>query len=190
MQEIQNIHERLSRWRESIPGDFRPGQAIRLHRLARPLLVSIALRLHLFYYNMLIAISRLCLHVCGDHSSEQQIQSTRTLMEAARSMVDLTQHIVCEPYTPTWFVMHTQLLANMHSGTNSIVVSGYSVICRLQPHSSCSTSSSTTRRIQKPRETSCTSMSRQATSVAWKLRLRAVCEAPQYPSSLILLEVT
>jgi len=103
IQEIDRVVEKLGGWKDSIPEDFRPGQKIRPHWLGSRLLTSLALRINLMYYNMLIAISRLTLHV-KDMPIERQFRSKIILMEAARLILEITQFIVFEPFTSTWLV--------------------------------------------------------------------------------------
>ncbi|PVH68346.1 hypothetical protein DL98DRAFT_662226 [Cadophora sp. DSE1049] len=110
LEEIDHVYQRLNRWRDCIPEDFRPGLPIRPHKLGNRLLTSLALRIHLMYYNILVAISRLALHV-EDKPSDRHSRSKITLMEAARSIIDATQFIVFEPFTSTWIMGHMPLAA-------------------------------------------------------------------------------
>lgn len=99
---IEKIREQLEQWKDTIPEKFRPCNPIRPHQLGSPLLLAIAVRIHLMYYNLQIALSRLSLHTCGDILSERVSQSKMTLMSTARSIVDTTQFIAIEPFTSAW----------------------------------------------------------------------------------------
>lgn len=104
--ELDEIHTLLDQWKSSIPEHYQPGTPIRGYCLGKPVVVLIALRIHLLYYNMLAALSRLSLYVCErDGNTEYQTQSKIRLMEAARSMLNLCHLITLEAHTPTWLAL-------------------------------------------------------------------------------------
>lgn len=97
---MERIMEDLEAWKNSIPEDLRPGSPLRQHRMRRPHMQDLALRIHFSYYNLQICISRLTLHICVDQNSHRGSESKKCLLLAARYVIESTPYIPMEPYTP------------------------------------------------------------------------------------------
>ncbi|KAL1629747.1 hypothetical protein SLS56_005270 [Neofusicoccum ribis] len=108
-QAIDSVRANLDLWKESLPEEFRPGQPFRRHSMQMPGSVMIAVRIRLAYYNVIITLARLTLHVGNGEPSERQSESVRMLLSAARSILDLTKYLDLEPYTPLWYVLNSQM---------------------------------------------------------------------------------
>jgi len=90
----------LEAWKYSIPEDLRPGSPLRQHRMRRPHMQDLALRVHFSYYNLQICMSRLILHACANQNSHRGYESKKSLLLAARYVIESTPYIPMEPYTP------------------------------------------------------------------------------------------
>lgn len=97
---MECIMDDLEAWKDAIPEDLRPGSPLRRHRMRRPHMQDLALRIHFSYYNLQICMSRLTLHVCVDQSSHRGPESKKRLLLAARYVIESTPYIPMEPYTP------------------------------------------------------------------------------------------
>lgn len=103
--EITEIRQALERWKDAIPEHFRPGHPIRPNRLGKPWFVALAVRIHFLYCNMLVALSRLAIHVFGDGNSQHQSDHKITLMRAARSIIETTQFVHFDTFNKAWWVI-------------------------------------------------------------------------------------
>ncbi|KAJ5820638.1 hypothetical protein N7474_006229 [Penicillium riverlandense] len=101
----------LEAWKESLPRQFRPGLAIKLHSFSSSVSLTLAVRIHLYYYNLQIAIARLILHLSDGEHTIRQSQSKLMLMRAARSIISLTNFLAIEPFTPLWMLAHMPMVA-------------------------------------------------------------------------------
>jgi len=100
LEDIEHCYKELQLWKDSIPPQFRIGSPIKPLRIRNSLLMALSVRLHLLYYNALVALSRLALHICADSAFEQQqCASKAVLLGAARSIVDLAHLLVIAPFT-------------------------------------------------------------------------------------------
>lgn len=99
LQELDNVYGALSTWKDSLPEPFRLGPPLRPRRFQRAHHLAMATRLHLQYYNLLIALSRLALHICHNPIVERQSASKARLLSAARSIIDLTHNLHISPST-------------------------------------------------------------------------------------------
>lgn len=99
---IGAVSDDLERWRVSIPEPFRPGTPFQAAYLQGHLSMAVALRIRYHYYSTVIALCRLYLQVSAETRSVRQSESRKTLMNAAREIIELTRHIDTEPYTPIW----------------------------------------------------------------------------------------
>lgn len=97
--ELDRVYSELSTWRDSIPKAFRPGLPIQPRRRQSAVEMQLTVRLHMIYYNALIALSRLALQMCSE--TERISHSKAALLSAARSIVDLTQHLNIAPSAST-----------------------------------------------------------------------------------------
>jgi hypothetical protein len=100
--EISDIKGALERWRSSIPEIFRPGKSFRMQAFSKTILITVALRVHFLYYNLLIAVTRLEIHIGMDESLSFQAANETLLMDTARSILELTGYIDVGPYMPLW----------------------------------------------------------------------------------------
>ncbi|KAL2829060.1 fungal-specific transcription factor domain-containing protein [Aspergillus pseudoustus] len=99
---IDHVHTLLEEWRTSVPLEFRPKEPLQRRRLIDGASKEIALRTHYYYYHLVIALSRLTLHV--SHEVARSENAMRALLDTARSVIDLTRFIDVEPYTPTFIL--------------------------------------------------------------------------------------
>jgi len=99
---IDTVREDLERWRISIPEEFRPGEPFRVQNLLNNCTMTAALKTYFSYYSMLIALSRLALHIEADTPSPQQEDTKITLMHSARMIIQFTRYIDTEAYTHIW----------------------------------------------------------------------------------------
>ncbi|CEL03534.1 hypothetical protein ASPCAL04688 [Aspergillus calidoustus] len=99
---VDHVHTLLEEWRQCIPLDFRPKEHLQRRQLNDGASKEIALRTHYYYYHLTIALSRLTLHVSRDVAKSEN--AMRTLLDTARSIIDLTRFIDVEPYTPTFIL--------------------------------------------------------------------------------------
>jgi signal transduction histidine kinase len=115
---VDHVHTLLEEWRQSIPLDFRPKEPSQRRRLSNGASKEIALRTHYYYYHLVIALSRLTLHVSHDVARSEN--AMRGLLETARSIIDLTRFIDVEPYTPTLYVLNfpSSTMISQQSQTN------------------------------------------------------------------------
>ncbi|EGU73128.1 hypothetical protein FOXB_16363 [Fusarium oxysporum f. sp. conglutinans Fo5176] len=93
--------EELETWRLSVPESFRPGLRLRSHRLGQPQAVYLAVQIHFSYYNVRIALARVCL-LAWVQDSEEQTRYKLLLTESARSIIDLVHFIDLEPFVLPW----------------------------------------------------------------------------------------
>jgi hypothetical protein len=82
----------------SIPESFRPGESVGLHGVS-PTLSRILLHQHLSYHCVLMAISRLAIHI--GQPNIDGIGET-SLIRAARQTLELTRFIEPKVYCPLW----------------------------------------------------------------------------------------
>ncbi|KAL5343241.1 fungal-specific transcription factor domain-containing protein [Aspergillus crustosus] len=99
---IDHIHGLLEDWRLSIPVEFRPKEPLQRHRLIDGVSKEIALRTHYYYYQLVIALGRLTLHVSRNIARSEN--SMRALLNTAREVINLTRYIDVEPYTPVFIL--------------------------------------------------------------------------------------
>lgn len=105
-----DILARLETWRESIPGQFRPGQPFsRLPGGSSSRLQTQMLVLHFSYYYAVCAVHRRFSPMFLQGDEEDVVEwfpqgSSVTHIEAARTMVLLTKYLDIESYTPAWYV--------------------------------------------------------------------------------------
>ncbi|KAL3456124.1 fungal-specific transcription factor domain-containing protein [Aspergillus heterothallicus] len=99
---IDSVQTLLEEWRTSVPVEFRPKEPLQRQRVNDAAAKEIALRTHYYYYHIVIALSRLTLHVSHDVARSEN--AMRTLLDTARSVINLTRYIDVEPYTPTFIL--------------------------------------------------------------------------------------
>ncbi|KAF2179550.1 hypothetical protein K469DRAFT_595365, partial [Zopfia rhizophila CBS 207.26] len=106
------VNNDLECWRKSIPEAFRPGDPFQPTNFADHSSMAVALRTHYHYYSVVIALSRLSLHVDAETLSRRQSESTKALMNAARATIELTRYIDTEAYAPVWILVSMPLSAS------------------------------------------------------------------------------
>jgi hypothetical protein len=98
---IDRVNDDLEKWRLGIPLDFRPGEQFRPQNLGTPAAMMMGLRAHYSYYQVVMSICRLTLHVgAGGPPTPRSEECMKRLMSVARAVIELTRYIDAEPYTP------------------------------------------------------------------------------------------
>lgn len=95
---VDHIQNLLEDWRQSIPLPYRPLESLQRSVLADLGTKEIAMRTNFYYFHLVIAIERMKIHLCPERKTLEN--SLRTLLTAARTIVELTRFIDVEPYTP------------------------------------------------------------------------------------------
>ncbi|GKZ51372.1 hypothetical protein AbraIFM66951_005519 [Aspergillus brasiliensis] len=99
---INQIKNMLEDWRQSIPLAYRPREALQRTVFTELGTKEIAIRTHFYYLHLVIALERMKLHLSSEkHTTDE---SLRTLLSAARTVVELTRFIDVEPYTPVFIL--------------------------------------------------------------------------------------
>ncbi|EXK25803.1 hypothetical protein FOMG_17574 [Fusarium oxysporum f. sp. melonis 26406] len=99
--EASRCLEELETWRLSVPESLRPGPRLRSHRLGHPQAVYVAVQIHFSYYNVRIALARVCI-LAWAQDPEEQMRYKLILTESARSIIDLIHLIDLEPFVLPW----------------------------------------------------------------------------------------
>ncbi|KAH6670853.1 hypothetical protein F5X68DRAFT_141707, partial [Plectosphaerella plurivora] len=107
---LANVRALLEKWRTSIPMDFRPLEPLKRSRLTDPRSKSAALATHCYYLHLLMILERLALHL-GKDGIESSRCNKKSLLNAARTTIELTRFIDIEPYTPTFILVIMPLSA-------------------------------------------------------------------------------
>lgn len=102
---IEKLHFELECWRKSIPEEIRPSNQFQPSNISEKTLVMITIRIHYSYYSAVIALSRLCVSIPeGGLLSGPAALSKEVLVDACRSVIELTSFIEIATYTPIWLV--------------------------------------------------------------------------------------
>jgi hypothetical protein len=103
---IDQLNVELEQWRMAIPTEIRPGELYRYHLAEGTFLRTTSLWTHLLYNSYRLSLLRATLHLATDASGvvdrARQAETTRIMMQTARSTLELTHFIDVEPYTPLW----------------------------------------------------------------------------------------
>ncbi|CAG8947778.1 unnamed protein product [Penicillium salamii] len=99
---VNLVETKLEDWRQSIPPIFRPGETLQRSVLADPHTKEIAIRTQFYYFHLVIALQRMKVHLSSEKQKTDEY--LRTLLNAARQIVDLTRFIDVEPYTPVFIL--------------------------------------------------------------------------------------
>ncbi|KAH8589015.1 fungal-specific transcription factor domain-containing protein, partial [Bisporella sp. PMI_857] len=100
---IDMFNYELEAWRMSTPIAVRPGETIQPNLMSNHISMAILVRIHYYFYSVVIALSRLNLR----HSMEQshrQLESKKALLDSARIVIELTTYIDTEAYNPIWIL--------------------------------------------------------------------------------------
>ncbi|RDW74230.1 hypothetical protein BP5796_07672 [Coleophoma crateriformis] len=111
LKSIDTIRGDLDGWKDSLPPEMRPGSPFRQRYGDESGGRFLTLKIHFAYHHVLIALSRLTLHVCRPDCIERLAASESELIHSARSVIHLTQNIDLAPYTPTWILGYIPLSA-------------------------------------------------------------------------------
>ncbi|GJD00060.1 fungal specific transcription factor [Colletotrichum higginsianum] len=93
---ISRVRLLLEDWRRSVPAAFRPGEGAQPQPGARPSAKMVMLQTQYSYYNVVIAVDRLALHL-GQGAADDRERTKHNLMLTARSIAELTKVIDVEP---------------------------------------------------------------------------------------------
>ncbi|KAM0276299.1 hypothetical protein ACHAQH_006888 [Verticillium albo-atrum] len=96
---IVRVRALLEDWRAGIPAAFRPCEPANLEALTDASTRLAVLQTHYLYLGLIIAVERLTLHLDKERGATSQ-KSRVNLMNAARTIVDLSQYIELEPHVP------------------------------------------------------------------------------------------
>ncbi|KAH7058614.1 fungal-specific transcription factor domain-containing protein [Macrophomina phaseolina] len=108
---IDSCRADLEQWRAALPPAFQPESPLPASCRSTPAVMQVALRIRLSYYNLVIVLSRLTIHVDNGLDSERQSKSFDALLSSARSVLDLSSYIDQEPYMPIWILCSMPLTA-------------------------------------------------------------------------------
>ncbi|KAF2009635.1 hypothetical protein BU24DRAFT_428537 [Aaosphaeria arxii CBS 175.79] len=101
---IDSFFHQLECWRQSIPFDFRPGNPIPVSYRSNRALMSSTLKMHCYYYSILIALYRLNLSLRPAEVSRAMTESRKQLLNAAQKIVELSEHIEVAAHTSIWLM--------------------------------------------------------------------------------------
>lgn len=96
---LHNVRTSLEKWRMLVPVEFRPLEPLNSTRLVDPKTKKIALSTQYYYYHLVIAIERLSLRLGSEQGVHPEECHSR-LVQAAKTVIELTRFIDVEPYTP------------------------------------------------------------------------------------------
>ena len=116
MASVNTLSQELSSWRDSIPTLLRPGQPITRGKLPIGMVGNYSVVLHMMYWHLLCMIQRMSIYCSswlqparershGTDALDQALHmdsSSSIMIEAARTVVKLTEHLDMESYTPSW----------------------------------------------------------------------------------------
>ncbi|KAG6355169.1 hypothetical protein INS49_004250 [Diaporthe citri] len=100
---LHNVRTSPEKWRMLVPVEFRPPEPLNSTRLVDPRTKHIALSTQYYYYHLVIAVKRLSLRLGSDQGVLPQECHTR-LMQAAKTVIELTRFIDVEPNTPIFIL--------------------------------------------------------------------------------------
>lgn len=96
---VENVQTSLEKWRMLVPVEFRPLEPLNSIHLVNPKTKHIALSTQYYYYHLVIAIERLSIRLGGDQGALPE-QCHSRLVQAAKTVIELTRFIDVESYTP------------------------------------------------------------------------------------------
>lgn len=96
---VKNVRTSLEKWRMMVPVDYRPLEPLNSTNLVNPKTKRIALSTQYYYYHLVIAIERLSIRLGSDDEASLEECHSR-LVQAAKTVIELTRFIDVEPYTP------------------------------------------------------------------------------------------
>ncbi|KAM0323341.1 hypothetical protein ACHAQA_008934 [Verticillium albo-atrum] len=96
---VIRVRRLLEDWRAAIPLPFRPCEPTSLDAVTDSSTRLAVLQTHYLYLGIIIAVERLTLHLDREKGAASQ-RSVVNLMNAARTVVELSQYIELEPHVP------------------------------------------------------------------------------------------
>ena len=113
---VKRLGQELAAWRDSIPILLRPGEAIKRNKLPIGIVGNYSVALHMMYWHLVCLIHRRSINCwswlkSAERSSHRDEYSEHSalmdssgllVVEAARAVVMLTEHLNVESYTPSW----------------------------------------------------------------------------------------
>ena len=88
----------------SIPETFRPREFFQIKNFPDHVSMAVAVRIRFHYESIVIALSRITLHLEGETSTTRRSASKNRLIHAARTVIELTRYIDTEAHAPIWYV--------------------------------------------------------------------------------------
>lgn len=105
---IEQLENELEHWRVTTPVNRKPNDTFKINLIESSLLRTASVWTHLMYHSFRLALCRARLHLAartrGLVSMASQAESTSTMSEAARNVLELSNFIDVNPSTPFWFV--------------------------------------------------------------------------------------
>ncbi|KAL2867584.1 fungal specific transcription factor domain-containing protein [Aspergillus lucknowensis] len=109
---VEAYMDELEAWRMSVPEDFRPGSKFPPATATETTLTTMALRLNLYYYSAVVALSRFYLNLPQRNHQHKSTECESALLAAASRIVELTNFIDLASYTPIWVMFSAPLSAS------------------------------------------------------------------------------
>lgn len=100
MSKIDQLEKRLEHHRLTIPVEFRPNDKLPNEYLMSPHTTMAAIRTHMHYHELRIALCRLKLHINRGQIDHQSVTTTTRMMDSARAVIQLTRMTRMEASTP------------------------------------------------------------------------------------------
>lgn len=88
----------------SIPETFRPREFFQIKHFPDHVSMAVAVRIRFHYESIVIALSRITLHLEGETFTTRRSASKNRLIHAARTVIELTRYIDTEAHAPIWYV--------------------------------------------------------------------------------------
>ncbi|KAH9209023.1 fungal-specific transcription factor, partial [Leptodontidium sp. 2 PMI_412] len=108
---IDIISNELERRRMSIPETFRPREFFQIKHFPDDVSMAVAVRIRFHYESIVIALSRITLHLEGETFTTRRSASKNRLIHAARTVIELTRYIDTEAHAPICVVGSMPLFA-------------------------------------------------------------------------------
>lgn len=100
---IREVYASLEQWKMNLPESFRPGESrsVKLHGISSTL-GRILLHQHMSYHSVVMAISRLAIHIGEPSGLSRDGIGKKSLARAAQQILQLTRFIELNVYCPLW----------------------------------------------------------------------------------------
>lgn len=103
---IDQLERELENWRMSIPEPNRPGETAKIPLIESYLSKTASVWAHLLYNSFRLSLYRARLQLAAStrrlSSASSRAESTKAVLDASRSVLELTVFIDVEPSTPFW----------------------------------------------------------------------------------------